>query len=154
MISLISEMTDAKGRRARAGWVFFDGDCSFCMGLARRFRSLLESRGFGLATLQDPRARQQLGLPADQVLLEMKVLTAEGEQFGGADAILYLARSIPWAWPLYAAARVPAAREFLRAVYRWVAVRRHCPSGRCSRPQAFVHVPADSLEGGDRNDAG
>jgi predicted DCC family thiol-disulfide oxidoreductase YuxK len=126
MISLISEMTDAKGRRARAGWAFFDGDCSFCMGLARRFRNLLESRGFGLATLQDPRARQQLGLPVDEVLLEMKVLTAEGEQFGGADAIIYLARSIAWAWPLYAAAQVPAVREFLRAVYRWVAARRHC----------------------------
>src|SRR5260370_29914703 len=41
MISLCSEMTDSKGRRARAGWLFFDAECAFCVALARRMARIL-----------------------------------------------------------------------------------------------------------------
>ena len=63
MISLSAEMTDKKGRRAVRGWVFFDRDCRICTSLARRFRHMLEKRGFGLAALQDPRVATLLALP-------------------------------------------------------------------------------------------
>src|SRR5690348_18475334 len=89
MISLISEITDRKGRRA-AGWVFYDGECEFCRSLARRFRSTLEKRGFGLAPLQDPRVATLLGLAPNLLLQEMRVLTAEGEVLGGAQAVTFL----------------------------------------------------------------
>jgi predicted DCC family thiol-disulfide oxidoreductase YuxK len=131
MISLITEMTDRKGRKARAGWVFFDGDCGFCMSIARRLRPVLESRGFGIATLQDPRVREQLSLPERELLAELRVLAQDGSQFGGADAIVYLARHVWWAWPLWAIAQVPGMRHALRLAYRWIAVRRHCLSGVC-----------------------
>lgn len=127
MISLISEITDRKGPRA-ADWVFYDGECEFCRSLARRFRSTLRRRGFGLAPLQDPRVATLLGLPANLLLQEMRVLTAEGEVLGGAQAVTFLARKIWWAWPVYAAAKLPGMRPLLHAAYRWVADHRHCSS--------------------------
>jgi predicted DCC family thiol-disulfide oxidoreductase YuxK len=134
MISLISEITDSKGRRAARGWVFFDGDCTVCISLARRFRRTLEKRGFGLAALQDPRVAPLLGLPPDELLHEMRVVTTEDELYGGADAVVFLARQIWWAWPLYLGSKFPGMRHLLRAGYRWFADHRHCASGACERP--------------------
>ncbi len=118
-------MTDRKGRRAARGWVFFDGSCGFCRSLARRFRSTLEKRGFGLAPLQDPRVAVLLALPPSALLQEMRVLTPAGEVLGGAQAVAFLAGQIWWAWPVHAAARLPGMESLLRAGYRWVADRRH-----------------------------
>jgi predicted DCC family thiol-disulfide oxidoreductase YuxK len=131
MISLITEITDSKGRNARSGWVFFDGDCAFCMSIARRLRPLLEPRGFGIATLQDPRVREQLSLPEQELLAELRVLAHDGRQFGGADAIIYIAQQIWWARPLWALAQLPGMRRVLRIAYRSIAARRHCLAGAC-----------------------
>jgi predicted DCC family thiol-disulfide oxidoreductase YuxK len=135
MISLISEMTDSKGSHAERGWVFFDRDCAVCTSLARRFRRTLEKRGFGLAGLQDPRAQALLNLPPEELLREMRVATVEGAVHGGAQAIVYLARQIGWAWPLYAAAQLPGVPRVLHAGYRWFADHRSCSSGTCSIPR-------------------
>jgi predicted DCC family thiol-disulfide oxidoreductase YuxK len=132
MISLITEITDTKGMRASRGLVFFDRDCAVCTSLARRFRSTLTGRGFGLAALQDPRAAALLNLPPAELLREMRVATADGNVIGGAAAIVYLARQIWWAWPIYAAAQVPGASRVLDAGYRWFADHRECASGTCS----------------------
>ncbi len=126
MISLISEMTDRKGRRAARGWVFFDGECGFCRSLACHFRSTLEKRGFGLAPLQDPRVAALLGLPPSLLLQEMRVLTGDGRVLGGAQAVTFLAGKIWWAWPVHAAARLPGMPRLLRAAYGWIAGHRHC----------------------------
>lgn len=126
MISLSSEITDSKGRCARRGWLFFDRDCEFCTRLARRARPVLEARGYGLAPLQDPRVPELLAVPPSQLLLEMRVLTSDGKQFGGAAAIVYLASRIWWAWPLYALAKLPGMLRVLWAGYRWIALRRNC----------------------------
>ena len=135
MISLITEITDTKGMRASRGLVFFDRDCSVCTRLARRFRNTLAKCGFGLAALQDPRAAALLGLPPAELLREMRVATADGNVFGGASAIIYLARQIWWAWPFHAAARLPGASRILDAGYRWFADYRRCASGTCSISQ-------------------
>jgi predicted DCC family thiol-disulfide oxidoreductase YuxK len=132
MISLSSEMTDTKGRHASCGWVFFDRDCHICTSLARRFRLTLERRGFGLAALQDPRVQALLDLPPQDLLREMCVATADGKIYGGAEAIVYLARQIWWAWPLYAAAKLPGVPRILDACYRWFAYHRTSASGFCS----------------------
>jgi predicted DCC family thiol-disulfide oxidoreductase YuxK len=132
MISLSSEITDVKGRHASRGWVFFDRDCSICTGLAQRFRGTFQKRGFGLAALQDPRVAALLALPPDQLLREMQVVTTEGKVYGGAEAIVYLAGQIWWAWPLYAAAQLPGVPRILGAGYRWFAEHRPCSSGMCS----------------------
>ena len=101
------------------------------MSIARRLRPVFEPRGFGIATLQDPRVREQLSLPEKDLLTELRLLTDDGRQFGGADAIVYLARQVWWAWPLWALAHLPGMRGALRFAYRRIAVRRHCLSGVC-----------------------
>jgi len=127
-------MTDSKGRHARRGWVCFDRECNVCTSLAQRFRRTLETRGFGLAALQDPRVQILLDLPLSELLREMRVLTTEGKVYGGAGAIVYLARQIWWAWPLYAAAQLPIFLRLLDTGYRWFADHRNCSSGNCSVP--------------------
>ena len=132
MISLCSELTDSKGRRARAGWLFFDADCAFCAALARRMARILVPRGFALAPLQDPRVADLLGLPQEELLREMRVLTAQGKRYGGADAVIFLASRVWWAWPLVALAQLPGAMPLLRAAYRCIAARRSCAGYACA----------------------
>ena len=144
MISLSSEITDSKGRRARHGWLFFDAGCAFCTAIARRLASVLDHRGFGLAPLQDPRVPALLALPPEQLLLEMRLLTSDGRQFGGADAFVFLARQIWWAWPVYALAQVPGVLALLRVGYRWVAANRRCSSGACQAPQSSASAAGET----------
>jgi predicted DCC family thiol-disulfide oxidoreductase YuxK len=132
MISLCSDVTDSKGRRAKAGWFFYDADCPFCVRIAELFARVLVPRGFALAPLQDPRVPALLGLSEMELLREMRLLTAEGQQYGGADAAVFIARKIWWAWPLYALAQLPGMIPILRAGYRSVAARRSCASGTCA----------------------
>ena len=133
-------MTDAKGSRAQRGWVCFDRDCSACIWLARRFRPALEKRGFGLAALQDPRVALLFGMPAEELLQEMRLVTSGGEFYGGADAVVYLAQQIWWAWPVYALSRLPGIRAALRSGYQWFAAHRHCASNAClAKPKRRAH---------------
>jgi len=131
-------MTDSKGRRATRGWLFFDAECSFCISVTRRLRPVLESRGFGIAALQDPRAQGHLSVAPGHLLAEMKLLTADGRQFGGADAIVFIARHIWWGWPFWAIAQIPAMRAILRAGYRAIAARRNCLKSTCGRLKAHT----------------
>ena len=85
-----------------------------------------------------------LALPPEQLLLEMRVLTAEGKQYAGADSIVYLARHVWWALPFYALARLPGMKVVLRAAYRWVAARRRCAAIVC--PPAHVSVQQRTLK--------
>jgi predicted DCC family thiol-disulfide oxidoreductase YuxK len=64
----------------------------------------------------------------------MKLLTADGRLFGGADAIVQITRSIWWAWPFYAIAQLPGIKKSLRTIYIRIARNRHCFSGRCRLP--------------------
>jgi hypothetical protein len=94
MISLISEMTDTKGRHTSRGWVFFDRDGNISTSFARRLRRSFERRGFGLGGLQDPRVVALLGLQVDEPRREMRVVTSRGRVYGGAEVIAYLAASL------------------------------------------------------------
>ena len=140
-ISLNTEMNEM-GRPGHQGWVLYDGDCPMCVGLARRFEETLKRRGFALAALQTPWVQNQLQSSPGELLTEMRVFTAQGRVLGGADALVHLARTLWWAWPLYALAQLPGMRGVVRAAYRWVAARRHCSNGTCMRPK----VPGRSHE--------
>jgi predicted DCC family thiol-disulfide oxidoreductase YuxK len=132
MISLSAEMADTKGRHAERGWICFDRDCTLCTSLARRFRRTFEKRGFGLAAFQDPRVAALLALSPDQLLRETRVITTEGEIHGGAEASVYLAKQVWWAWPFFAAAQIPGVLRILGIGYRWIADHRPCSSGACT----------------------
>ena len=131
MISLASEFSDSKSRHAR-GWLFFDAECQFCVAIARALAPSLYKRNFALAPLQDPRVGPLLGLGREELLREMRLLLANNEQFGGADAAVALAKDIWWAQPLVWLAAIPGMMNVLRRAYRWTAARRKCAATACS----------------------
>ena len=108
MTSVITEITDIN-----VGCVFYDAECRFCTAWARRGARWLRKRGFRYAPLTKP---------ADA----MKLVTSGGETIGGARAVVYLARRIWWAWPLWAMSRVPGVMRLLECGYHRVAVSRNC----------------------------
>jgi predicted DCC family thiol-disulfide oxidoreductase YuxK len=111
--------------------VFYDADCEICVNAARRFGRVLARRRFALVPLQIPGASAKLGIPDDQLLSEMRLLLRDGTAFGGAAAVVEIARRIWWAWPLWAFSRLPGAMRSMRAAYRWIARNRSCANGAC-----------------------
>jgi len=113
------------------GAVFYDAECRFCVLLATRCATLLQSRGFDLAPLQGAGVRERLHLDPAELTTEMRLLTPDGLTLGGSDALLHIARFIWWGTPIRFIARLPGGASLLRWCYRWVAARRHCASGAC-----------------------
>ena len=131
MISLAGELTDGKGRHAR-GWLFFDAECGFCTRIARWVAPILGRRGMAVAPLQDPRVGALLGLSRAELLREIRLLLANGEQYGGADACVALAREIWWARPVAWMAEIPGMMRILRGWYERIAMRRSCAAHACA----------------------
>ncbi len=112
--------------------VFYDADCQFCVNAVRRFERVLARRHFELVPLQVPGASATFGVPDDQLLAEMRLRLRDGRVFGGAAAVVEIARRIWWAWPLWALSRLPGAMRPMHATYRWIARRRNCANGACN----------------------
>jgi len=92
--------------------------------------------------LQTPWVRRYFHMPEERLLSEMRVVLRNGERYGGADAILALAKFVWWAWPLVVAAQIPGVRVLLRLVYRYAAARRYCVARTCSpRANSNFRVP-------------
>jgi predicted DCC family thiol-disulfide oxidoreductase YuxK len=125
MISLANEYTDGKGRHAK-GWLFFDAECGFCTRSARWIAPILSRRGMAVAPLQDPRVGALLGMNGEALLMELRFLLSDGKQYGGAEAVVAVAREIWWGRPLAWFARLPGAMSLLHSGYRWVAAHRSC----------------------------
>src|SRR5260221_653805 len=119
----------------RRGWVLYDGECRLCAGTVARFGPVLRRRHFELAPLQTPWVRERLGLKAGEMPDEMKLLAEDGRIYGGAEALLQMARLIWWARPLYALAQIPGGTVLFRAIYRQIAASRHCLNGACEIPK-------------------
>ena len=132
MSSVSTETTATHDRQVPANWVLYDGDCRRCTATAHFFRATLRRRGFLTAPLQSLWVPSALGMGPRELLQEMRVFTAHGELHSGAVAVVFLARRIWWAWPLWAAAQMPGAMRVLGAAYRWVAAHRHCSSTSCA----------------------
>src|SRR3982751_4254002 len=113
MISELTEMTERAEPVAFRGWIFFDQDCSFCRDLALNFEVISARRGFHFEPLQQAWVRERLNLTPEQALEEMRVLRADGQVFGGADAVIFLARQLWWAALLTAIARFAFIQRLL-----------------------------------------
>jgi predicted DCC family thiol-disulfide oxidoreductase YuxK len=135
---MVKELSDNIDKGKTRGWVLYDAECPFCLGLLERFRLQIEAAGFLAAPLQSDWVRERLSVPDDQLLAEMKLLLPSGDVYGGAEAIFHFARSMPsdvrpvWAWAVVILGKLPFARALARAVYKRVAARRHCLAGQCS----------------------
>ncbi len=135
MLSLSNDYTDTKGRHAE-GFLFFDAQCRFCTRIARAIAPILEPRGIALAPLQDPRVGPLLGLSHENLMREIHLLMSDGQQYGGADAVIALARRIWWARPLVWIAKIPYATKLFRSLYRQAAANRNCSAANCPVPGA------------------
>jgi hypothetical protein len=95
----------------------------------KRFRALLEKRGFALLPLQSADVRAALRLPENDLLKEMRVLAANGRIYGGADALAYVSRIA--CKPVFWLTRFPGAMPLLRVAYRFLARNRGCGTNTC-----------------------
>jgi predicted DCC family thiol-disulfide oxidoreductase YuxK len=138
MLSLSNDYTDTKGRHAN-GFLFFDAECVFCTKIARHLKPILERRNLAVAPLQDPRVATLLGLSHENLMREIHLLMSDGSRYGGADAVVALARQIWWARSLDWLTKIPGVMPLLRAGYRYVAANRNCSSITCA-----VHPPSSN----------
>ncbi len=114
------------------GWILYDGGCGFCFRWVHFWKKVVESRGFKIKDLQSASADGSLKIAQEQLLDDIQVLTSVGKLESGADAYLYVARRIWWAWPFYAVFNLPGFNWMLWLGYRWFnrnryRISRHCP---------------------------
>ena len=138
MISELTEITESPEAASFRGWIFYDADCSSCRELALRFDAFFGDRGLHFEPLQHEWVQRRLNLTQAQALEEMRVLTTAGHLFGGAEAVIFLARQIWWVKPLTWVTRIPLVRASLHRAYRWVAARRTCAIKTAAAPPSFI----------------
>lgn len=114
------------------GWIFYDGECALCLRWMRRAKRLLNQRDFNFVALQTASAKERLQLTDATALTEMRLLLGDGRIFGGADAVMEIARHIWWAWPSWLISKIPGVILFCRAFYRLIASNRHCTNPICA----------------------
>jgi predicted DCC family thiol-disulfide oxidoreductase YuxK len=133
-LSVNSEITKVTDTDWLAGWVFYDAECPSCRRWIARFERTLTLRGFDIAPLQSAWVRECFDLPEAELFSRMRLLTRDGRDLAGADALAFIAGKIWWAWPVYAVSRLPGVLPVLRVAYDRVARLRvtDCSAeGRC-----------------------
>lgn len=118
----------------REGWILYDGGCGFCFRWARLWKNIVEARGFAIKDLQSASTEGLLTVPQESLLDDIRVLTRAGKLVSGANAYLYVARRIWWAWPLYAVFSLPGLNRLLWWGYRWFNRNRYRISRSCPLP--------------------
>ncbi len=111
------------------GIICYDGECTLCTGLITRWGHRLRRAGFRLAPLQMPAIQRRLGLSG--IPDEMKLITADGQIIGGADAVIAIAEGLGLSHDLVEGARSPLVGPLLRQLYVVVAKHRRCAGGVC-----------------------
>jgi predicted DCC family thiol-disulfide oxidoreductase YuxK len=116
----------------RRGWILYDGECGFCFRWVHLWQNVVERRGFALKDLQCASADGSLEISPENLLDDLLILTPSGKVETGADAYLFVARQIWWAWLFYAVFSLPGFNWILWRGYRWFnrnryRISRHCP---------------------------
>lgn len=119
----------------RAGWILYDGRCGFCFRWVHLWKEVVARRGFALKDLQSASADGSLQVSPENLLGDILILTRAGKLESGANAYLYVARQIWWAWPFYAIFSLPVFNSILWCGYRWFNRNRYRISRHCPLPQ-------------------
>ncbi len=96
------------------GWILYDGSCGFCYWWVHLWEKVVAKRGFALKDLQTASADGTLSIDKNQLFDDIRVLDTEGRLISGADAYLYVAKKIWWAWPFYALFCQPGSARLWR----------------------------------------
>lgn len=98
--------------------MLFDGDCSLCNRSVRFITANDPTGHFAFRSLQDAGEVAPAGQPDAIVLLE------HGHRYEASDAVLHIALSLRFPFPLaFAAILIP--RELRDRVYAWIARNRY-----------------------------
>jgi predicted DCC family thiol-disulfide oxidoreductase YuxK len=113
------------------GWILYDDSCGFCRRWVPFWENSLLKRGFAIAPLQADWVRQKLRLGEKDLLQDLRLLLADGEQIQGADVYRYAMKRIWWAYPLYLFSIAPLCRNIFDWGYKAFAAHRHQVSRVC-----------------------
>jgi predicted DCC family thiol-disulfide oxidoreductase YuxK len=130
----MTEFAKNETQEPRVGWVLYDGACGFCFRWVHLWEKVLERRGLALKDLQSAWADGSLGISRDRLLDDILLLTRDGSIQSGANAYLYVARRIWWAWPFFAIFSLPGFNWALWRGYKWFNRNRYHISHHCSLP--------------------
>jgi len=98
-----------------AGWILYDDSCGFCRRWVPFWEKTLRKRGFEIATLQADWVRQKLQLNENDLLQDLRLLLATGDQTQGADTYRFALKRIWWAYPIYLFSIAPLGKN----VFDW-----------------------------------
>lgn len=134
MVELAHKLPSAD-ERPGCDLVIWDGQCNFCLAQVKRLHRF-DSGRLAYVSLHDPKVSTLApSLDYEQLMSQMWVVSADGQESGGvleggADAIRYLSRKLPWLWPIMPALHVPGLMPFWRWSYNQVAKRRYKIAGK------------------------
>jgi len=130
----VNKLASAETRQARGkvrGAVLYDGQCGFCSRWVKYWAGTLGRHGFEIASLDEQWVVEKIKMPHEELLTDIRLLTAGGELISGADVYLHVTRRIWWAWPFYAIFSLPGFNWLIHAGYRWFARNRYSVSNTC-----------------------
>jgi predicted DCC family thiol-disulfide oxidoreductase YuxK len=116
------------------GWILYDDSCGFCRRWVPFWENTLRKRGFGIAPLQADWVVQRLHLSEDDLLQDLRLLLADGNQIQGADVYRYAMKRIWWAYPIYLFSIIPLCRKIFDWSYKTFALHRYSVSRVCRLP--------------------
>lgn len=104
-------------------WLIWDGECGFCSHSAKIARQRDKSRDFQIVTYQncpEPPMHEAL---REQCKTAMYVVTKEGKELRGADAVMFVLQEtgLSWWWKFW---RTPPMIWFAQACYSVIARNR------------------------------
>ena len=116
------------------GFVLYDDSCGFCRRWIPFWETTLRKRGFAIAPLQSDWVVEQLNVSEEDLLFDLRLLLANGDQVRGADVYRYVMRRIWWSYPLYILSSLPLLRNVFDWGYRTFANNRYRFSRSCQLP--------------------
>jgi predicted DCC family thiol-disulfide oxidoreductase YuxK len=140
-------------QRPEADVVIFDGKCQFCQQQVRRLamfdkwgKWLGQSGKLSYISLHDPRVGSRYpNLSHDDLMRQMYVVQASGEQHGGADAIRYLSRRLPALWVAAPVLHIPGSARLWRWMYGKVAQQRYrWNRDECENDACAIHFSSNT----------
>lgn len=137
-----SENLPDPDQKPDADVVIYDGQCRFCQSQVRRLRKL-DFGGDRLAflSLHDPRVVERYPELSHDELMKQMYIIADGQHFGGSDAVKYLSRRLPVLWAAAPILHLPGTAGLWRWGYRQIAKRRYRLAGKdCGDDACEVHL--------------
>jgi predicted DCC family thiol-disulfide oxidoreductase YuxK len=116
--------------------VLYDDSCGFCRRWIPFWKECLRRRGIEIAPLQSQWVRTSLHLFGEELLVDLRLLLADGHLICGANVYRYLMKRIWWAYPLYLLSIAPVFRAMFDRAYRTFADNRFRFSTACGLTDA------------------